>query len=152
MLFRSGNISFEPAPEQVTVDQMIIKEFKKYSLDDKIISDIQKKCDTFNFDRKIDIKIGGMATGAAVIKNETFANEYIAISHRNYMGIDMETYGLYYVAKNYVDKKIKYISIKSVSDNADEEKADFFQEYCAKLAAYLTNYFIENVSYNILTK
>ena len=47
---------------------------------------------------------------------------------------------------------MKFVSIKSVSDGADAAKSDEFQEYCAKLSANLTNYFIENVPYDILTK
>lgn len=148
----SGEILFEPAPDQISADQMIIREFRKYSLDDSIVAYIQKQCDTSKFDRSIKIKIGGMATGAAVIKNEAFVDKYIATSHRKYLGIDMETYGLYYAAKNFVDRKVKYLSIKSVSDGADLNKSNEFQEYCAKLAANLTNYFIENVTYDMLIK
>ena len=145
-------INFIPAPEQISVDKMITKEFRQYALDDNLKINIRQKCKMSKFDRDIKIKIGGMATGAAVIKNEEFVQKYIKPTHRKYLGIDMETYGLYYAAEHFVNSKMKFVSIKSVSDGADAAKSDEFQEYCAKLSANLTNYFIENVPYDILTK
>lgn len=143
-------IGFVPAPVQISADKMIIKEFKKYALDEELKNTIRKQCDKSIFDRTIDIRIGGMATGAAVIKNEDFTNRFIVPANRKYIGIDMETYGMYYAADHFADESIKFVSIKSVSDGADENKSDEFQEYCARLAANLTNYFIENITYGII--
>lgn len=137
-------IRFVPAPEQISIDKMLLKEFKKYSLDSDLAIRIRKQCKMSKFNKDIKIVIGGMATGAAVIKNEEFVNKYIAPSHRKYKGIDMETYGMYYAAEHFANTEIKFISIKSVSDGADASKSDEFQEYCSRLAANLTNYFIEN--------
>lgn len=140
-------ICFNPAPEQITVDKMIIREFRQYSVNRDLTFKIRSKCNMPKFEREIKIKIGGMATGAAVVRNEDFVKKYIEPTQRKYLGIDMETYGMYYAAEHFVNSNIKFISIKSVSDGADSEKSDEFQDYCARLAANLTNYFIENVPY-----
>lgn len=145
-------ISFAPAPVQISADRMIIKEFNKYALNEELKNTIRKQCDYTKFDRTIDIHIGGMATGAAVIKNEDFINKYIVPANRKYIGIDMETYGMYYAADHFANASIKFVSIKSVSDGADKYKSDEFQEFCARLAANLTNYFIENVTYEVIGK
>lgn len=144
-------IKFEPAPEQIPADQLIIKEFRKYSTDKELKFHLRSSCD-IDFNKDIEIKIGGMATGAAVIKNEKFVEEFIKPSHRKYYGIDMETYGMYYAANRFIDRKIKFISIKCVSDGADSDKSNQYQKFCARMAAGLTNHFIENVSYNIISE
>ncbi len=145
-------ICFLPAPEQIHADKMIIKEFRKYSLDDDLKINIRRQCDMTKFKTDIDIKIGGMATGAAVIKNKEFIEKFIKTSNKKYTGIDMETYGMYYTAHQFSGEKVKFVAIKAVTDNADEHKSDEFQEYCARLASNLTNHFIENVTYELLGK
>lgn len=144
-------IHFMPAPEQIGADKLIIRQFRQYALDDSLKMSIRQQCDMSKFNRDIKILVGGMASGAAIIKNEGFVNQFIKPTYRNYLGIDMETFGVYYTAEQFNDQKIKFVSIKSVADSADSSKSDEFQQYCARLAANLTNYFIKNVPRNILT-
>lgn len=83
-----------------------------------------------------------MATGAAVIKAEQFTNKFIKEHNRKYMGIDMETYGVYYAAEHGGVKE--FFAVKAVSDLADTQKNDEFQSYCAKLSAAFALHFITN--------
>ena len=49
--------------------------------------------------------------------------------------MEMETYGLFYSANNGFNPKPIPISIKSVCDFGDKEKADNFQKYAAFTSA-----------------
>lgn len=94
--------------------------------------------------RETKIYQGAMATGAAVIKSEKFTNDYIKSQNRKYLGIDMETYGVYYAAsKSRSSDAMEYFSVKCVTDLADEHKDDIFQAYCAALSAELVLKYIK---------
>ncbi|MNP76472.1 hypothetical protein D3C76_1737170 [compost metagenome] len=47
----------------------------------------------------------------------------------------MECYGVYFAADMSVDPQSKFICIKCVSDLADRNKTDNYQNYCAELSA-----------------
>ena len=70
-----------------------------------------------------------------------FSEKYIKAHNRQYIAIDMETYGVYYTARHLGRK---YISIKCISDNADHKKDDKYQKYAALLASKIMKYFIIN--------
>lgn len=97
--------------------------------------------------RTTNIKQGAMASGAAVIKSEKFTELFIKSQNRKYLGIDMETFGVYYAAsKSRNSKAMEYFSVKCVSDLANEHKDDTFQAYCAALSAeIILKYIIEDL-------
>lgn len=92
--------------------------------------------------RKTKLHQGAMATGAAVIKAEQFVNQFVKEQNRKYSGLDMETYGVYYAAKHGGVRD--FFAVKCISDLADINKGDKFQEYCACLSAAFTLDFITN--------
>lgn len=59
-----------------------------------------------------------------------------------YIGLDMETYGVYYAAK-ISSSRPDFFCVKCVSDFADEDKDDNFQKYCALLASEIVKYYIK---------
>ena len=85
-----------------------------------------------------------MATGPAVIKSKKFTDEYLRKHNRDYLAIDMETFGLYFSARYSQNANIQYVSVKSISDGADNEKNNHYQKYCSRLTANLIKYYIEN--------
>ena len=86
----------------------------------------------------IKVHVGAMASGAAVVQDEGMVTNYILPQHRKLLGIDMETYGVYYAAKNTTKKSVEAISVKAVSDFADPHKNDDYQHY----AAYISTRFV----------
>ena len=73
--------------------------------------------------------------------------EEISEHARKLMGIEMETYGMYYAAAHSVEPRPKFwASIKSVSDYATIKKKDNFQEY----ASYTSAAFLKHVILNEL--
>lgn len=81
------------------------------------------------------LRVGPLATGAAVVQNETIINQYIVPHNRKVLGVDMETYGFYYACENALLPKPEFFSIKAVSDYADNQKNDNYQAYCAFTSA-----------------
>ena len=137
-----GTVEFLPDSDIVGVEPMWIKPFKHYKENINLLREIRDKSDLYNeYIADVRLHIGKIATGPAVIKSEVFANNYIKSHNRQYIAIDMETYGVYYTARNL---GCKYISIKSISDNADQNKNDIYQKYAAFLAANIMKYYIVN--------
>lgn len=133
-------ISFFPDSEIIAMDPKWVKKFKNYKENKFLLREIRDTVDV-NGDYKNDIciHIGKMATGSAVIKSESFSEKYIRTHNRQFIAIDMETYGVYYTARNL---GCKYISLKCISDHANSHKDDKYQKYAAALAANLLKYYI----------
>lgn len=135
-------IEFIPDSDIITVDPNWIKPFKNYKENTELLRKIRDMADLYeDYKNDICLHIGRIATGPAVIKSEIFSEKYIKAHNRQYIAIDMETYGMYYTARHL---GCKYISIKSISDKADEKKGDKYQKYAALLAANIVEYFIKN--------
>ena len=90
----------------------------------------------------IKVHIGPLASGAAVVQDEGLVTNYILPQNRKLLGIDMETYGVYYATKNASSKNIEAISIKAVSDYADSYKNDDYQHYGSFISA---QFLLENL-------
>lgn len=148
--FASGSIEtnpengyeFIPDSEIINTDPNWIKPFKNYKENIQLLRKIRDEADLFeDYRNDISLHIGKIATGPEVIKSEEFSEKYIKAHNRQYIAIDMETYGVYYTARHLGRK---YISIKCISDNADHKKDDKYQKYAALLASKIMKYFIIN--------
>ncbi len=139
-----GNVEFETDLVLEKASDDLISIFREYSKNNRIQQEIRNRVNMLDeYKEDIEIKLGSIATGPAVIKSKYFTEKYIRPQNRNYLGIDMETYSVYYSCKR-LDNQLNYISIKSVCDHANSEKKDTHQKYCSKLTAELTKYYIEN--------
>lgn len=84
----------------------------------------------------LKIHIGHVASGAAVIANESIAKE-VKDQARKLLGIEMEGYGIFCSANNAIEPKPIPLVIKSVCDYADENKNDDIQDYAAYTSAQI---------------
>ena len=133
---------FESDPVTVSASKRLVNIFKSYSLNN-LQKTIMNQIDLdMTLENDIEIKVGAMATGPAVIKSKLFVQEFIKKHYRHYVGIDMETYPIYYFCNERGD--VEFLSIKSVTDYADLHKGEKYQKYCAKLSIKLLEYYIEN--------
>lgn len=153
---KSNKIQFKPAPNYIPFSMRRTNIFDYYSsqgiinkLKGNLLLEAKDKLDGELMDvikreqqRETSLQLGAMATGAAVIKAEQFVTMFVKDQNRKYIGIDMETYGVYYAAKH--GGVQEFFSVKCVSDLADSKKSDVYQCYCAKLSAELTLHFIKN--------
>ena len=80
------------------------------------------------------VKVGPMLSGSAVVEDPAKHDIFIR-QHRKAIAVDMECFGVYFSADMSVDPQSKVLCIKCVSDLADRNKADNFQDYCSELSA-----------------
>ena len=93
---------------------------------------------------KLQIHKGPMASVPAVVACEKVVNDLKA-HDRNLLGIEMESYGLFYAsAKGFKPRPIYTASLKSVSDYGTKEKCDKYQEYAAYTSAAVLKHIVEN--------
>lgn len=75
-----------------------------------------------------------MVSGSSVVADSKLHEKFIN-QHRKAAAIDMECYGFYYAADMSPPPKPKALCIKSVSDLANRDKDDDFQDYCSFVSA-----------------
>lgn len=133
----SGYYSFEASPNQISISPHITNIIKISTND--ILDDLTKKWNLSHVDRPMSpkIHIGPMPSGASVICDTTLFNEIIRPQHRKCLGLDMETYGVYYATQHTSTVSTMFLSIKSVSDYADVEKNDNYHNFCCYISANL---------------
>lgn len=137
-----GDIKFLPDSDEISMEPLWIRPFRNYKDNLDLLRKIRDSANlTEEYDHDIRLHIGKIATGPAVIKSENFAEKYIKSHNRQYIAVDMETYGMYYAAQNL---SRRFLSIKGISDNADKAKNDNHQKFAALAAANLVKHFILN--------
>lgn len=137
---------FHPDPQHLNVDPVMINILSKAKRNKKLLKEITSASEFATKKKLKDVRvhIGQMASVPAVIAMEEKIKE-ISEHARKLMGIEMETYGVYYAAEHSVEPRPKYwASIKSVSDYATVRKRDKFQNYASYTSAAFLKYVIEN--------
>lgn len=140
----TGQLEFEADPDMINISTEMLNIFSR---------DFRELLDELREQWRIvarqDVKtvsqvhIGPLASGAAVVQVPDILKNYIKPHVRKFKGIDMETYGVYYACREAFKPKPEFVAIKSVSDYADPEKGDDYQEYCAFLSANILQHLIE---------
>lgn len=136
-----GNYLYEPDPKNISLKPDINEKLNQ-NFDD-LLYNIRK-----GFSSKVvnDLKIvrGPMACGSAVMANSKLVDDLVKKHSRKTIGLDMESYGMFY-ATSYTNNNLCIpICIKSICDFADNNKDDNFQEYAAYTSAMFMKCFVEN--------
>jgi len=91
----------------------------------------------------LKVHLGPLSSGSGVVQDEAIVED-VKSHNRKLVGIDMETYGVYYTAENAPQPRPTPVSIKGVSDFADSQKSDEQQAYAAYVSAqYLYRFALE---------
>ncbi|MBO7490788.1 MAG: hypothetical protein J6T88_10970 [Bacteroidales bacterium] len=135
---------FEPDYRQITLDadmQNIINRLKDKK---ELLAQIKDGFTGEKPDTPLKIYVGPMTSVPAVIASEQKIADLRAHA-RKLIGIEMESYGVFYAAEHAHRLRPKYtISIKSASDLADKDKTDIYQPYASYTSAAIMKYVIEN--------
>ncbi len=130
-------LSFLPDPVSIpletTIREIVAQDFKER------LFKIKSEADGAP-DNDLKVVIGPMACGAAVVANKDIVEELIKKHHRKTVGLDMESYGIFFAAKNAVVTGTIPICVKSICDFADVDKDDSAQKY----AAFTSTLFVKN--------
>ena len=124
-----GDIGFLPRPVAIHMDSDILE----------IIYGIKK-----NPDNEFFVHIGPMACGNSVVANRDVVSKQIHSLFPKTVGLDMESYSVFYAAQNSTEPKPKAIVIKSICDFADAEKSDKYQKFAAYTSSRFAKYLFEN--------
>lgn len=127
---RFGDIGFLPRPVSIKTDKEILRLVRE---------SVERK------DMEYHVHIGPLACGNCVVANEEIVNIQIKPLFSHTIGLDMESYSVYYAAQNALDPKPKPIVIKSICDFANSEKDDKFQKFAAYNSAQYARYLLENI-------
>lgn len=134
---------FLPDFRTIDIDVDIKEKFISIKANKKYLSDIKNNW-PIKMTNELDVHIGPFASGAGVVANKNIIEE-IKSHSRKLIGIDMEVYGVFYACKNSSKPRPKtFFSLKSISDFADNNKNDNFQEYASYTSASLLFYFLKN--------
>ena len=93
--------------------------------------------------------IGPMASGSSVLADARVADRIKKNQHKNVVGLDMETYGVFAAAEA-CNPKIKTLSLKAVCDKGDVKKNDEHQPYAARISAATIFHFLEKYAANLI--
>ena len=139
----TGYYEHDPSPNQISINASLSSEIQTYK--DEIMAEIISDWALLHPDNKISPKVHllPMPSGAAVICDEAVFSQLIRPQHRKCVGLDMETYGVYFASKNCSKETIDFLSIKSVSDFANIEKNDNYHHACCYISSNFLKKFIE---------
>lgn len=138
----NGKLAFLPDPKHIILHPNMESVLKRdYS------AELYKIRKGWNEDIPTDLKLvlGPLACGAAVVGNSEIVDDMIKQHSRKTVGLDMESYGVFYATNYGLDSGTIPICLKSISDFADEKKEDGYQKYAAYTSAEFARYLIESV-------
>ena len=135
---------FLPDYRQITLDEAMVNIINRLKVRKDVLAKIKGNYMGEGSDTELKIHMGPMASVSAVISSEQKIEE-IKKHSRKLMGLEMESYGMFYAAKYaHALSPVFTVSIKSVSDMGDKDKGDKYQRYASYTSAALALYIIQN--------
>ena len=122
-----GNIGFLPRPVALSLDEAILETVRK----------LEGNCE-------FQLVIAPMACGSSVVANRAVVKRQIDSFMPETVGLDMESYGVFYAAENASHPRPKAIVIKGICDYADTSKTDKYQKFAAYNSSMFTKFLLEN--------
>lgn len=142
LALEKGNRIFQPDPRPLRVPYELVATCQQIGADHEFLAAVRNNWKGGKPDTVLKLHVGPMASGAAVVSDPSVIEE-IKLNSRKLVGIDMETYGVYYAGYVCSGPKPSVLSVKSVCDYADEEKDDRFQDYAAYTSAAVVQALLE---------
>ncbi|MFA9394112.1 MAG: hypothetical protein ACERJ1_05280 [Halodesulfovibrio sp.] len=140
VVFKEGKRKFLHDPKMLPLDSAVLNLFKNSIAKKEFFSEIEDDWLGNDLEYRLRAIIGPVASGAAVVQDAEFLS-IIKDQSRKLVGIEMESYAVFYAARNSCEPSPTAVSLKSVCDFADESKNDSMQEYAAYTsAAYLKKF------------
>lgn len=131
---------------QLRIEERILNELRHFGEDEQFFTSLRSAYKGNKTDTIPNLLIGPIGSGSSVVANNKVIEKIVTNGHRKLLGIDMETYGVYYAAQKTLTPSGPVVSIKTVCDFANKEKHKDFQDFCAYLSAnicleYIRRYF-----------
>lgn len=134
---------FSPNPTPIALDADLKEKVRSYQSKTKLFFDIKESWKGNSPDTSIKLQIGPVVSVPYVIQNqEELLN--LKDSQRKLIGLEMETFGVFYSAFNGFNPKPKPLSLKVVCDFGDKDKSDDYQKFAAYVSAKFMYEFVMN--------
>lgn len=135
---------FEPDFRQIDITPELKQEVVSSKADRAALDSIRSSWKGSKPSSALEVIVGPLGSGSGVVEYEGAVNE-IRLHSRKLVGVDMETYGMYYAANHCSHPRpLGFISIKSISDFTDPNKSDDYQAYASHTSAnFLYHFFTE---------
>ncbi|NOS83653.1 MAG: hypothetical protein HOP31_00805 [Ignavibacteria bacterium] len=134
---------FEPENKPIPINDEIEFFFNEAIRKNLFLHSIRNSWNRQNIQFELNAKMGPFASGPLVITTSNKIDQ-IKEYQRKLIGIDMETYAVFYTCFYSSLPKPVAISIKSISDFADIEKDDTYEEYaCYTSSQFIYNFILE---------
>jgi nucleoside phosphorylase len=143
------NASFAMAPHQLYVPATVRTHVEQIRADAAALA---KLTADFGSDASglIRVVVGPVASGSAVLADGQVISE-IKAQHRELIGIEMESYGLYAAGHSASRPQPKVLSLKAVCDFADPDKEDKHQRFAAFASANVLRLLMERYGDRLLS-
>tara|TARA_R110000868_G_scaffold381746_1_gene648155 strand:+ start:12 stop:542 length:531 start_codon:yes stop_codon:yes gene_type:complete len=134
---------FSPNPTPIALDADLKEKIRSYQSKTKLFFDIKELWKGNSPNTSIKLQIGPVVSVPYVIQNqEELLN--LKDSQRKLIGLEMETFGVFYSAFNGFNPKPTPLSIKVVCDFGDKDKSDDYQKFAAFVSARFMYEFVMN--------
>jgi nucleoside phosphorylase/CheY-like chemotaxis protein len=139
----AGDKGFNPNPTPIALDSDLKEKVRTYESKSKYFFKLKNKWQGNKPTTDLKIKIGPVVSVPYVIENE---EELVRLKEhqRKLIGLEMETFGVFYSANNGFNPKPRAMAFKSVCDFGDKDKVDDFQKYAAFTSAQFMYDFVLN--------
>ncbi|MCR5134675.1 MAG: hypothetical protein K6B12_03475 [Clostridiales bacterium] len=127
-----GSIGFQPRPISVRIDPEMLAI---------VMETLGRE------DNEFHIHVGPMACGTTVVANREIVDKRIHALFPHTVGLDMESYSIYYAAEHCAGPRPRALVVKSICDYADSEKSDQYQKFAAFTSSGYVKYLLENYLY-----
>ena len=140
----SFELIFEPDYRQLFLNADMVNVVNRLKEKNEFLSAIKDGFNGIKPDTLLNVHVGPMASVSAVIASDRKIAE-MKIHARKMIGLEMESYGMFYAAEHSHRLKPVYtVSVKSASDLADKKKTDKYQPYASYTSAAFVKFIIEN--------
>lgn len=114
---KGAQIVVKEKPNPVKADATLIQLIRNFALDSDKMRQLKNKCVNFEIvSNELGFKEGKIISGDALARSSQWFDRIVRDNHEA-IGLDMETFGLYYASENTIrENKPLFISLKSVSD------------------------------------
>lgn len=133
-------LDFSPDPRSIPLNpeirELVGQDFGE------VLYRIKRECEGAP-QHDLQVICGPMACGSAVVANREIIDNLVRNHSRKTVGLDMESYGVFYASNNVNNQRTIPIVIKSICDFADAKKGDNYQRYAANTSAKFMKYLIE---------
>jgi nucleoside phosphorylase len=136
-----GTPTFIPNPTSISLDVSLNEKFLELQRTQDGVAEVERRWPGKKPSTRLKMFVGPVASGSAVIANAKIIEE-VRSHQRKLVGIEMETYGMFFAARNSTVQNPSAISIKSISDFADRDKTDEFRNYAAFTSARYAHHFV----------